>query len=189
MQCPHVSRIGGLMSVVCCLRMGHAKIEWYLLGPMSISIGSSSLAFQTPATCLCCMTCLMLSKAGKAELPALMMTDNGDSIDKPIRAHASLTNRSEISCQRASSKRWAYGDSSSFGPANISAPMRAWISRSCPLTNCKISTQRQGENSRKKCWLTFGKFSRAYCTASILLLFRSKSINLSLCSFISKDDF
>ena len=57
MTWPQVSLIGGLLSVVCCFKIGQANMEWYLaLGPTSISIGSSSLAFQTPATCLCCIT-------------------------------------------------------------------------------------------------------------------------------------
>ena len=56
-QWPQVNLMGGLVSVVCCLRIGQAKIEWYLLfGPTSISIGNSSFLFHTPATCLCCIT-------------------------------------------------------------------------------------------------------------------------------------
>ena len=59
-------------------------------------------------------TCLILSKAGNAALPALTTTDRGESIESPMSAQASLTNISEISCHRESSKRCAYGEFSNL---------------------------------------------------------------------------
>lgn len=37
--CPQMSFIGGLVSELCCLRIGHANVEWYLFSESkSISI-------------------------------------------------------------------------------------------------------------------------------------------------------
>jgi len=39
MTCPQMSFMGGLLSDVCCLRIGQAKTEWYQhFFPRSISI-------------------------------------------------------------------------------------------------------------------------------------------------------
>ena len=46
----------------------------------------------------------MLSNAGKAVQPALTATAKGDSMDSPIKAHASLAKRSAISCHNAYKK-------------------------------------------------------------------------------------
>ena len=54
----------------------------------------------------------MFNNAGRAVQPALTATANGDSTDKPINAHASLTKRSATSCHSRGSSKWAYGDSS-----------------------------------------------------------------------------
>ena len=54
----------------------------------------------------------MFNSAGRAVQPAFTATANGDSTDKPMRAHASLTKMSAISCHRRTSSRCAYGDSS-----------------------------------------------------------------------------
>ena len=47
----------------------------------------------------------MLSNAGKAVQPALTATAKGDSMDSPIKAHASLAKRSAISCHNAYKKK------------------------------------------------------------------------------------
>ena len=52
-------------------------------------------------------TCFMFNNAGKAVQPAFTATANGDSTDSPIRAQASLTKRSAISCHRRTSSRCA----------------------------------------------------------------------------------
>ena len=54
----------------------------------------------------------MFNSAGRAVQPAFTATANGDSTDKPMRAHASLTKMSAISCHRRTSSKCAYGDSS-----------------------------------------------------------------------------
>lgn len=38
--------------------------------------GSSSFPFQTPVTCLCCITCLIFKSVGNAVHPALMLQQN-----------------------------------------------------------------------------------------------------------------
>lgn len=40
-----------------------------------ILTGSSSLLLHTPDTCLCCITCRMLSSGGRARQPARMLKD------------------------------------------------------------------------------------------------------------------
>lgn len=106
MTWPQMSFIGGLLSEVCCLRMGQANTEWYQhFFPRSISIcsyrggqssqgfeegwsqsqqnstrqkltGSSSLCVQTPLHCLCSITCLMFISTGNAMQPEAKLKAN-----------------------------------------------------------------------------------------------------------------
>lgn len=103
MTWPQMSFMGGLLSEVCCLRMGQANTEWYQhFFPRSISIcshrgsevkalkrnckkvnetrrtltGSSSLCVQTPLHCLCSITCLMFISTGNAMQPDAKLEGN-----------------------------------------------------------------------------------------------------------------
>ena len=60
----------------------------------------------------------MLSSAGKAVHPALTATANGESIDNPMRAQASLANKSAISCHKALKMNFTFYQSS---------PWKTWI--------------------------------------------------------------
>lgn len=108
MTWPQMSFIGGLLSEVCCLRIGQANTEWYQhFFPRSISIcsyrhsvntvtagkkgltgidkkltqltGNSSLCVQTPLHCLCSITCFMFISTGNAIQPDAKLQANKDN--------------------------------------------------------------------------------------------------------------
>lgn len=114
MTWPQISFMGGLLSEVCCRRIGQANTEWYQhFFPRSISIykdrhdmiklkaknerkaatdgnsngltGSSSLCVQTPLHCLCSITCLMFISTGKAIQPdAKLQKSTHGSVSKVL---------------------------------------------------------------------------------------------------------